>query len=63
MYTCICHLPGDVAGSVEAITDTLATFKSEFCGIDILHSGVGDVSKYDIELAELFDGMLFVYKN
>jgi translation initiation factor IF-2 len=51
------YITGDVAGSVEAITDTLATFQSNLCDIEILHSGVGDVTPYDIELAELFDGM------
>lgn len=50
-------LVGDVAGSVEAITDTLATFHSELCDIAILHSGVGDVTSYDLELAEVFKGI------
>ncbi|XP_053398753.1 translation initiation factor IF-2, mitochondrial-like isoform X2 [Mercenaria mercenaria] len=54
-------IKGDVAGSVEAILDTLATFKSEVCNIDILHSGVGNVTPYDLELAELFEGVIYAF--
>lgn len=52
---------GDVAGSVEAILNTLATFRSELCDLDIMHSGVGEVTENDIELAELFDGEIYAF--
>lgn len=54
-------IKGDVAGSVEAILDTLATFHSQICDLDILHSGIGDVTLHDIELAELFEGEIYAF--
>ena len=49
---------GDVNGSVEAILDTLATYKSDLCRLDVISHGVGDVNEHDIQMAEAFDGEL-----
>ncbi|KAL4237857.1 Translation initiation factor IF-2 [Mactra antiquata] len=54
-------IKGDVAGSVEAIEDVLGTFRSDMCDIDIVHSGIGEVTQYDIELAEISEGVIFAF--
>lgn len=52
-------LKGDVDGSLEAIMDTLDTYKSEKCRLDILHFGVGNITVNDIETAAAFQGIVF----
>ncbi|XP_074644008.1 uncharacterized protein LOC141900831 [Tubulanus polymorphus] len=52
-------IKGDVAGSVEAILDTLDTYQSEQCHLDIIHYGVGSISETDINLAKSFDGLVY----
>ena len=44
-------LRADVQGSVEAIVDMLKEIRSEKVGIDILSSGVGQITEGDIRLA------------
>ena len=48
---------GDVDGSVEAILDTLDSYDSKLCRLDLIHYGVGNVTESDVELAEAFDGV------
>ena len=43
-------------GSVEAILDTLSTYESDLCELDIVHFGVGMVTETDVEMASSFDG-------
>ena len=40
--------------------DTLDTYKSEKCHLDILHFGVGNITTNDIELASAFQGLLYI---
>lgn len=51
-------LKGDVDGSLEAIMDTLDTYKSEKCRLDILHFGIGNITANDIEIASAFKGII-----
>ena len=48
--------PGDVNGSVEAILDTLSTYRSDLCDLEVVSHGVGEVTEHDIQLAETFKG-------
>ncbi|KAL7414876.1 hypothetical protein BDY24DRAFT_339112 [Mrakia frigida] len=43
---------GDVSGSVEAVVQTLKTIGNEEAKVVIVGSGVGDVSKSDVDFAE-----------
>lgn len=47
---------GDVDGSLEAIMDTLDTYKSQECRLDLLHYAIGSVTENDIEMAAAFEG-------
>ena len=47
---------GDVDGSVEAILDSLVSYRSDQCKLNILHHGVGPPSNNDIEMANSFNG-------
>ena len=47
---------GDVSGSVEAVVDTLSTIGNSEVQVVVIHSGVGDVSKGDVSLAEAGGG-------
>lgn len=50
------HL-GDVDGSVEAILNIMDTYDaSHECELELVHSGVGDISENDVNLAETFHG-------
>ncbi len=48
---------GDVEGSLEAILDSLATYYSPLCRLDVVHSGVGSVTESDVEKAIPFEGL------
>ncbi|RZF33118.1 hypothetical protein LSTR_LSTR014639 [Laodelphax striatellus] len=48
-------IKGDVDGSVEAIIDVLMTYKSDLSKLDVAHFDVGQVSPYDVTLAEPFN--------
>ncbi|XP_025105138.1 translation initiation factor IF-2, mitochondrial-like isoform X2 [Pomacea canaliculata] len=52
-------LKGDVDGSLEAILDTLDTYNSKKCRLDLIHYGVGSITESDVELAEAFKGEIF----
>ena len=46
-----------MAGSVEAILDTLQTYKDDKkCHLNIVHYGIGALTPTDVELAETFNG-------
>jgi len=44
-------LKADVRGSLEAITDSLNAIESEKISIDVIHSGVGEITENDVVLA------------
>lgn len=52
---------GDVDGTVEAILDTLATYNSSQCDLDIVQEGVGAITPNDIEMAEAFDAVIYAF--
>ena len=54
--TQVLFVSADVDGSLEAILDTLESYRSEQCRLNIIHYGVGGVSQHDIELAQMFNG-------
>lgn len=49
-------LKGDVDGSVEALLDTLDTYYSTECELDVISYGVGDVTSTDVTMAAAFSG-------
>ncbi|MBN2407159.1 MAG: translation initiation factor IF-2 [Elusimicrobia bacterium] len=52
-------LKTDVIGSLEAIKDSLAKLKSDEIRLNIIHSGVGTVTKHDIMLAAASNAIVF----
>ncbi|XP_053669741.1 translation initiation factor IF-2, mitochondrial [Anopheles nili] len=53
---------GDVHGSVEAILDVLETYDdNERCRLDVIHYAVGAVNESDLELARLFDAIVYAF--
>uniref|UniRef100_A0A182RZ88 Translation initiation factor IF-2, mitochondrial n=1 Tax=Anopheles funestus TaxID=62324 RepID=A0A182RZ88_ANOFN len=53
---------GDVHGSVEAILDVLETYDdNDRCRLDVIHYAVGDVNESDLELARLFDAIVYAF--
>ncbi|XP_076234904.1 mitochondrial translation initiation factor 2 isoform X2 [Calliopsis andreniformis] len=53
-------LKGDVVGSVEAILDIFDTYTEDnLCRLNIVHYGIGPVTETDIELAELFNAVIY----
>lgn len=54
---------GDVNGSVEAILNTLVTYSSQRCRLDLIHHGIGEVTLNDVETAQLFNGKSFTSTN
>jgi len=52
---------GDVAGSIEAITQTLATITSDEVSVNVIHSGVGAINDNDVHLAEMSDARLIAF--
>ncbi|XP_064600179.1 translation initiation factor IF-2, mitochondrial-like isoform X2 [Liolophura sinensis] len=49
----------DVDGSLEAILDTMDTYNSVKCELDLVHYGVGNITETDVELAESFNGFIY----
>ena len=41
---------------MDAIINTLESYDSKLCELDILSCGVGNVTEQDIHMAEIFDG-------
>lgn len=55
-------IKADVHGSLEAILDVLDTYHSnDMCKLDIVHYGVGDVSEGDLELAKVFNAIIYAF--
>ncbi len=54
-------LKSDVAGSLEAIKDSLTKMKTEEISISVIHSGVGAVTKKDIMLASASDAIIICF--
>lgn len=55
-------IKGDVHGSVEAILDILDTYhENDRVRLDIVHYGVGDVTDGDLELAKLFNAVIYAF--
>ena len=54
---------GDVAGSVEAIIQTLRTITSDEVSVHVIGSGVGAVNDNDVALAEMSDARLIAFQT
>lgn len=55
-------LKADVHGSVEAILDVLDTYDNpEKCRVNIVHYGVGEVTDGDIDLAKIFNSIIYAF--
>lgn len=55
-------LKGDVHGSVEAILDVLDTYdRNDKCRMSIVHYGVGEIAEGDIELAKVFNSIIYAF--
>lgn len=52
-------IKADVQGSLEAIEDSIEKIKSEKIKINIIHSGVGEITENDISLAAASDAIVF----
>ena len=53
------YVSADVDGTLEAILNTLSTYNSKLCRLDLVHFGVGNVSEKDVDVAKDFDGKSF----
>lgn len=51
----------DVDGTLEALLDTLDTYESTECKMDLVHYGVGSVIPTDVELAETFNAIIYAF--
>jgi translation initiation factor IF-2 len=56
-------LKGDVSGSVEAVTDSIAAIGNSEIRPVILRSGVGHLSEFDVEHAAVAKGFLISFNN
>ncbi|KAL3287115.1 hypothetical protein HHI36_001596 [Cryptolaemus montrouzieri] len=54
-------IKGDVDGSVEAILDTLDTYDSNLCEMDLVHYGIGPITKGDLDLAQTFKAVIYAF--
>ncbi|MDR2412868.1 MAG: translation initiation factor IF-2 [Rickettsiales bacterium] len=54
-------LRADVRGSVEAISDMLKDINSEKAGVDILSSGVGQITEGDVKLASASGAVVIAF--
>lgn len=55
-------LKGDVHGSVEAILDVLDTYdNADKCRMSVVHYGVGEITDGDIELAKVFNSIIYAF--
>ncbi len=55
-------IKGDVAGSVEAISDALLKIANDEVAVDIIHSGVGAITETDVMLAAASDAIIFGFQ-
>ncbi|XP_066262644.1 translation initiation factor IF-2, mitochondrial [Euwallacea similis] len=53
----------DVVGTLEAILETLDTYKSDVCPLDIVNYGVGPLTPTDIELAKAFKCVVYAFNT
>ncbi|XP_066142898.1 translation initiation factor IF-2, mitochondrial isoform X2 [Euwallacea fornicatus] len=51
----------DVVGTLEAILETLDTYESDLCPLDIVNYGVGPLTQTDIELAKAFNCVVYAF--
>ena len=58
IHVCICPSlsEGDVAGSVEALIGVLKAHPPEKLDLKVVHSGVGQITDSDVELAASLNG-------
>ena len=49
---------GDVAGSVEALSDSLIKLSTEQVQVNVIHKGVGQISESDVTLAAASDAII-----
>ena len=49
-------IKGDVSGTVEAVEGSLSGIGNKEAGVKIIHTGVGEVTESDIQLAEVSEG-------
>ncbi|GAB6025244.1 hypothetical protein CHUAL_010664 [Chamberlinius hualienensis] len=54
-------LKGDVDGSVEALLNAISTYHSPMVKLDIINYGVGSVNENDVEMAQLFNGVIYAF--
>lgn len=54
-------LKSDVDGTLEAILNTLDSYDSPECKMDLVHYGVGAISENDVELAQTFKGIIYAF--
>ncbi|KAL7022062.1 hypothetical protein ACKWTF_012115 [Chironomus riparius] len=55
-------IKADVHGSCEAILDVLDTYHdNDKVRLDIVHYGIGDVTESDMELAKLFNAVIYAF--
>lgn len=51
-------LTGDVSGTVEAVVDCLAGLQNKLIRVKVVHSGVGNISEGDVQLASACEGQV-----
>ncbi|KAF7266698.1 hypothetical protein GWI33_019990 [Rhynchophorus ferrugineus] len=51
----------DVDGTLEAILETLDTYESDECTLDIVNYGVGPITQNDVDLAKTFNCVIFAF--
>ncbi|KAI6118698.1 P-loop containing nucleoside triphosphate hydrolase protein [Pisolithus croceorrhizus] len=52
---------GDVSGSVEALVGALGGIGNDLAGVDIVSTGVGDVTETDIMMAKTADALIIAF--
>lgn len=51
-------MTGDVSGTVEAVVDSLAGLQNKQIRVKVVHSGVGNISEGDVQLAAACEGQV-----
>jgi translation initiation factor IF-2 len=55
-------LKADVAGSLEALADSLLKLSTDEVAVEIIHSGVGAINESDVMLAAASDAIIFGFQ-
>ncbi len=55
-------IKGDVAGSVEALTDALLKLSTDEVAVNIIHGGVGAITESDVMLASASDAIIIGFQ-